>query len=385
MTGHTHTQIVVNVDGLTIEDKQRVGEALAKIKDKSSDLKVTNMRDVKWFYAASQIAWSYGDKSWPLLPTTHTPQQVLEMAGMAPSVEQDVILADTLIITDSSGNIIYDSTIHALNRLIEQRANSGKGWVLPDSDVSVKLDKNGMAVMVEKRKVREDFDATKEYSVNVSGCTVEEKKEVQQAFFDVGIKWENHSGIKWENHSEVYRHMDAEKYTNTRTTTGYVTTYLMYGTTKDCNMTAKEFLDLVYEPEQVGHVHSESMLLYAEDAKTHTEPWKLWQMKSVDGVWRECEAHPMWVSATEYRRKPKTKLIHGVEIPDIGLDLSKCEGRTDFYVPCVRSHKYYVGLAHHKHNNCIRFSQTGIAYPFTEEGKQAAILHAKAMLGMVQE
>lgn len=40
-----------------------------------------------------------------------------------------------------------------------------------------------------KRKVREDFNPAKEYSVDVEGCTVKEKEEVQQAFFDAGILW----------------------------------------------------------------------------------------------------------------------------------------------------------------------------------------------------
>lgn len=139
----------------------------------------------------------------------------------------------------------------------------------------------------------------------------------------------------------------------------------------------------VLEMAEQGHVHAESMMLYAEDAKTHPEPWKLWQVSYGEDKWHKIRRNPTWGTEAEYRRKPKTKLIHGVEVPDIGLDLSKCTERTDFYVPCVRSHKYYVGLAHHAHNNCIRYSQTGIAYPYTDEGKQAAILHAKAMLGIV--
>lgn len=39
------------------------------------------------------------------------------------------------------------------------------------------------------RKVRKNFDKNKGYSVNVTDCTEEMKKAVQQAFFDVGIDW----------------------------------------------------------------------------------------------------------------------------------------------------------------------------------------------------
>lgn len=97
---------------------------------------------------------------------------------------------------------------------------------------------------VEKRKVRRDFDATKEYSVDVSECTEEEKKEVQQAFFDVGILWKC-NGAK-------YGHPSALQYTN-KYEYGCVSAHYLYvGTSKGCNMTAKEFLDLVYEPTVEG-------------------------------------------------------------------------------------------------------------------------------------
>lgn len=222
-------------------------------------------------------------------------------------------------------------------------------------------------------KVRKDFDATKEYSVDVEHCSVKEKKEVQQAFFDVGILW--------NKHGEAYECLDAVQYSNAYTG-GEVTNCLMHDNdTNDCNMTAEEFLYLVYEPEQVGHVHAELMAQYAEDAKTHTEPWKLWQFKGINGDWLCCGGHPAWDYAIEYCRKPKTKLIHGVEIPDFE------------FTPKV-GEKYYaanVGLpelfeeGYRTSGNCTftqRMIERELIYPYTEEGKQATILHSKAMLGI---
>lgn len=92
--------------------------------------------------------------------------------------------------------------------------------------------------MTTKRKVRKDFDPKKEYSVDVSKCTLEEKKEVQQAFFD--------AGFLWITTDKTNINLDAVQYSNT-TVQGTVTGYLLYGTTTDdCNMSAKEFLSLVY-------------------------------------------------------------------------------------------------------------------------------------------
>lgn len=157
-----------------------------------------------------------------------------------------------------------------------------------------------------KRKVRKGFDPSKEYSVDVLGCTKEEKEEVQQAFFDVGIKWR--SGC------EGYEYLSAEQYSNAYED-GKVDSYLTYCLeTDDCNMTAKEFLELVYEPEQQGHVHAELMAQYEEDAKTHAEPWKLWYSKTGESLWWGCPSTPLWDPSSEYRRKPKTHIDNGVEI-----------------------------------------------------------------------
>ena len=91
------------------------------------------------------------------------------------------------------------------------------------------------------RKVRTNFDKTKEYSVNVATCSKEEKRMVQQAFFNVGIVW--------RDYGKKYEFLDRALYTNARSS-GDVTSYLMFGDpTDDRSITPKEFLGLVYEPE----------------------------------------------------------------------------------------------------------------------------------------
>lgn len=95
--------------------------------------------------------------------------------------------------------------------------------------------------MTTQRKVRKDFNPEIEYSVNVKGCDESVKREVQQAFFD--------AGILWENCSDVYKYLGAAEYTNKRYD-GVIVDGLMYSyTTEDFSMTAKEFLDIVYESE----------------------------------------------------------------------------------------------------------------------------------------
>ena len=66
------------------------------------------------------------------------------------------------------------------------------------------------------------------------------------------------------------------------------------------------------EPNK-GHIHAESMALYAEDAKTHAEPWKLWQITIGSLGWIDCKFSPQWDPTCEFRRKPKTLIEDGAE------------------------------------------------------------------------
>ena len=143
-------------------------------------------------------------------------------------------------------------------------------------------------------------------------------------------------------------------------------------------MTTKENLNNVHEPEQQGHIHAELMAQYAEDAKTHSAPWKLWQYERGIGVWCDLETHPKWHSEWVYRRKPKTRVIHGVEIPDLRATPKHGE---DYYLASPTS-SILVSLQIYDGDTMDKlWIERGLAYQHNEEGKQAAILHAQVMLG----
>lgn len=130
-----------------------------------------------------------------------------------------------------------------------------------------------------------------------------------------------------------------------------------------------------------GHVHQKLMAQYAEDAKTTDKPWELWELLHANCVdWLPMKEGRCFYATSTYRRKPKMKLIHGVEVPDIGINPNV---GVEFYasnvgLPC------YFEIGTRRYSDCSftdRMVKRGICYPSTEEGKQAAILHAKAMLG----
>jgi hypothetical protein len=77
-------------------------------------------------------------------------------------------------------------------------------------------------------------------------------------------------------------------------------------------------------------------------------------------------------------KPPRTKLINGVEVPDIDF---QPEPNRAYFCPNPSVPKFYedtfYDTAKDKHRVCY-----GLCYPPTKEGKEAAILHAKAMLGI---
>jgi|SRR5690554_282415 len=130
--------------------------------------------------------------------------------------------------------------------------------------------------------------------------------------------------------------------------------------------------------ENRGHVHAESMALYAEDAKVHEKPWELWQVRHKAHAWYNLVDSPTWITSLEYRRKPKTHFVHGVEIPD--LRIKPIHGQEYLY-PDPSSKDLVQTTTHGRQpaSDSHRI-ENNLCYKHSYEGKQAAILHAKAML-----
>jgi hypothetical protein len=75
------------------------------------------------------------------------------------------------------------------------------------------------------------------------------------------------------------------------------------------------------------------------------------------------------------------KSINGVKVPDISFIPSY----GDFcYLPVPIIPKLYIGTQCDNPDDISHLVENCLCYPFTEEGKSAAILHAKALLGVKQ-
>ena len=82
----------------------------------------------------------------------------------------------------------------------------------------------------------------------------------------------------------------------------------------------------------MGHIHADLMAQYAEDAKQHDKPWKLWQYNDGD-TWIGCSTNPSWFSDHFYRRKPQSIMIGDIEVPEpCKVEL---EYRQEYYIPLL--------------------------------------------------
>ena len=66
----------------------------------------------------------------------------------------------------------------------------------------------------------------------------------------------------------------------------------------------------------MGHIHAAAMAEYAKDATETDKPWERWEFCHMRGEYQSLHGHPEWVGDNEYRRKPKTILINGHEVPE---------------------------------------------------------------------
>jgi hypothetical protein len=78
---------------------------------------------------------------------------------------------------------------------------------------------------------------------------------------------------------------------------------------------------------------------------------------------------------------PATKIVNGVEIPNISY---RPKTHHHCNIPSPANPAFYENVRCYNNENIAYMSALGLCYPNTEKGKAAAILHAKAMLGIHQ-
>lgn len=111
---------------------------------------------------------------------------------------------------------------------------------------------------------------------------------------------------------------------------------------------------------------------------------------TIDGLGYRTDINPtlFWgeISFEPPVQPPSMKIVNGVEIPDISFAPDHLQ---NFFYPNITKQDLFScatpselqGYVPHKGIQ-NRMIAAGMCYPYTKEGKEAAILHAKAILGI---
>ena len=84
----------------------------------------------------------------------------------------------------------------------------------------------------------------------------------------------------------------------------------------DSAIVTKDMWENAKVKNESKHKHAEMIALCAEFAQTMEDPMTMFQRSYEGNMWIEC-AEVEFKSDWKYRLKPKTKLVNGVEIPDL--------------------------------------------------------------------
>ena len=105
------------------------------------------------------------------------------------------------------------------------------------------------------------------------------------------------------------------------------------------------------------HPHAELMKLYAEDAMSAAEPWKLWEFQPKDeAVWYRLTNHPAWSHEAKYRRRAKVVNIDGVEFP-VPLSITNDDSvNRDYFTIYVTDSGVVVGRINRELMNVEKFN-----------------------------
>ena len=127
------------------------------------------------------------------------------------------------------------------------------------------------------------------------------------------------------------------------------------------------------------HPHAESMLLYAQDATETEKPWERWECKEAGTGWYNLTYHPVWNYFVNYRRKPCTILIKGIEVPE-PVKRELLEGQS-YYVVDITCHKFMQIQYWNNDPLDTRFLERGLIHLSEENAKK----HAEALLSFTRK
>jgi hypothetical protein len=93
--------------------------------------------------------------------------------------------------------------------------------------------------------------------------------------------------------------------------------------------------------------------------------------------WIDCTEPTAFVNGCKYRTKPKTILVNGFEVPE-PMRVAPESGRRHYHIPAIDDELFYLSFAWRGTTGEEMWLSRGLCH----STKEAAIAHAKAMLGV---
>lgn len=118
------------------------------------------------------------------------------------------------------------------------------------------------------------------------------------------------------------------------------------------------------------------MLQYAQDAAETDKPWERWEYRYQDEKWKDSDGPLHFYSDFQYRRKPRTININGIEVPEPMREVP--EDGTKYYMPMCDNEVDCSVWGNSMSDT--RWLNWGVCH-LTRE---AAELHAKALLSFTK-
>lgn len=122
------------------------------------------------------------------------------------------------------------------------------------------------------------------------------------------------------------------------------------------------------------------MLQYAQDAQETETPWERWEYKYEDEKWKDSDGPLHFYSDFQYRRKPRTININGIEVPEPMRNAPK-HGSIYFFPRIELGDKYAFATQWSGDYIDEMRLKDGICHATSE----AAELHAKALLSFTKK
>ncbi len=137
-------------------------------------------------------------------------------------------------------------------------------------------------------------------------------------------------------------------------------------------------MDSTTKPQ--GHKHAALMAEFARDAAGMERPWEAWEFYAChDEGWVTCASMPAWTSDGEYRRKPRTIRIGGMDVPEpVRVALEK---GTPYWMPVLMSSGTFA-IAYSWDGGSA--DQRWLARGFIHLTQKAAEAHGRALVALTE-